>query len=148
MAGFVYVIRYSYQELTGGVPKAIESRLKVAEATGRGGAVAAIEATRRALVMDNPLGPKVGQTVHFAQLVALGREGPARLHARGAIRAGAEMADLVGVAETSLITSGMPAYALAIEIIAELIDGGTVPRGAAPVVTGEGFDATESSGQG
>jgi len=29
---------------------------------------------------------------------------------------------LVGVAETSLVTSGMPAYALAIDIIAEMID--------------------------
>jgi len=38
------------------------------------------------------------------------------------VRAGAELADLVGVAETSLVTSGMPAYALAIEIIAELIE--------------------------
>lgn len=38
----------------------------------------------------------------------------------GALRAGATFADLVGVAETSLVTSGMPAYGLAVEIIAEL----------------------------
>ncbi len=64
------------------------------------------------------------QLVHFAQLVALGREGPARLHAAGAQRAGATLADLVGVAETSLVTAGMPAYALAVEIIAGLGNAG------------------------
>ncbi|MHB1575032.1 MAG: carboxymuconolactone decarboxylase family protein [Candidatus Dormibacteria bacterium] len=121
-AGDVEVIPDSYRELTGGVPKAIESRLKVAEATGRGGAVGAIEATRRALVMDNPLGPKVGQTVHFAQLVALGKGDAARLHARAALRAGATMAELNGAVELALITAGMPAYSLGVDVLAELLE--------------------------
>lgn len=58
--------------------------------------------------------------MHFAQLAALGRDGPARLQAWGPLRAGSTFADLVGVAETSLVISGMPAYGLAVEIIAEL----------------------------
>ncbi|GAA3083804.1 hypothetical protein GCM10020000_82580 [Streptomyces olivoverticillatus] len=60
------------------------------------------------------------QLVHFGQLLALGRAHPARLHAQGALHAGAGIADLIGVTETSLITSGVPAYALGMEIIAEL----------------------------
>lgn len=115
------VIRESYAELTGTVPPSIEARLQLAEATGRGAAVGAIEATRRALIMDNPLGRKVGQTVHFAQLVALGKGGPARLHARAALRAGATLAELTGAVELALITAGMPAYSLGVEVLAELL---------------------------
>lgn len=115
-------IRERYREVFSTVPAGIEARISVAEATGRLQAVETIEELRRALLADNPLDARIQQLVHFAQLVALGREGPARLHAGGALRAGAELADLVGVAETSLVTSGMPAYALAIEIIAELIE--------------------------
>jgi len=40
------------------------------------------------------------------------------------------LVDLVGVAETSLVTAGIPAYALAIEIIAELLDTEEATRGA------------------
>jgi 4-carboxymuconolactone decarboxylase len=115
-------IRERYREVFSTVPAGIEARISVAEATGRLQAVETIEELRRALLADNPLDARIQQLVHFAQLVALGREGPARLHAGGALRAGAELADLVGVAETSLVTSGMPAYALAIEIIADLIE--------------------------
>lgn len=112
-------VRDRYRRVFGAVPAGIEDRLAVAQATGRLDAVEAIEALRGALLAGNPLEPRVQQLVHFAQLVALGQEGPARLHARAARRAGASPAELVGVAETSLITSGMPAYGLAIGIIAE-----------------------------
>jgi 4-carboxymuconolactone decarboxylase len=115
-------IRDSYRELTGGVPESIEARLRVAGATGREAAVASVEATRRALIMENPLGRRVGQIVHFAQLVALQRGAPARLHARAALRAGATLAELTGAAELALITAGMPAYSLGIEICAELLE--------------------------
>jgi len=115
-------IRERYREDFSTVPAGIEARISVAEASGRLQAVETIEELRRTLLADNPLGARIQQLVHFAQLVALGREGPARLHAGGALRAGAELADLVGVAETSLVTSGMPAYALAIDIISELIE--------------------------
>ncbi len=117
-------VRDRYRDVFGVVPEGIEQRLTVAQATGRIEAVEAIEALRRALLAENPLEPRVQQLVHFAQLVALGREGPARLHAAGAQRAGATLADLVGVAETSLVTAGMPAYALAVEIIAGLGNAG------------------------
>jgi 4-carboxymuconolactone decarboxylase len=113
-------IRERYRATFGAVPAGIEERICVAEATGRLPAVEVIEQLRQALLAENPLGARVQQLVHFAQLVALGRAGPARLHAGGALRAGASITDLVGVAETSLVTSGMPAYALAIGIVAEL----------------------------
>ncbi|MHB1737897.1 MAG: carboxymuconolactone decarboxylase family protein [Actinomycetes bacterium] len=114
-------IRSAYVALMGTVPASIETRLALAEQTGRQSAVATIEALRHTLIMDNPLGDRVGQLVHFAQLVALGRPGPARLHARAARRAGAPVDELVGVAELALITAGMPAYSLGVDIIAELV---------------------------
>lgn len=66
------------------------------------------------------LGARVQQLVHFGQLLALGRAYPARLHTCGALHAGAALANLVGVAESALLTSGRAAYALGIEIVAEL----------------------------
>jgi 4-carboxymuconolactone decarboxylase len=62
----------------------------------------------------------VQQLVHFGQLLAPGRAGPARPHARGALHTGAALADLVGVTETALLTSDASAYALGIEIVAGL----------------------------
>lgn len=122
MAESLQRIRQSYTDLTGAVPAAIEARLLLAESVGRQGAVEAIEAMRRELIMDNPLGRKMGQLVHFGQLLALGKGGPARLHARAARRAGASLAELTGVAELALITAGMPAYSLGVEILSELMD--------------------------
>ncbi len=113
-------VRDRYRDAFGTVPAGIEDRLAVAAAAGRLEAVESIEALRRTLLADNPLEPRVQQLVHFGQLVVLGHEGPARLHARGARRAGASYSDLVGVAETALVTGGMPAYGLAIEILADL----------------------------
>jgi 4-carboxymuconolactone decarboxylase len=66
-----------YVELTGSVPAAIETRLALAARSGRAQAVGLIETLRAELIMANPLGRKVGQLVHFAQLLALGKEGPA-----------------------------------------------------------------------
>jgi len=118
-------IRERYRQVFGAVPAGIEERITVAAAAGRLRAVEEIEELRRVLLAGNPLEGRVQQLVHFGQLVALGREQPARLHARGAMRAGATIADLVGVAETSLVTAGMPAYALAIEIVGEILDAGS-----------------------
>lgn len=115
-------IRAGYVELLGSVPPAIETRLSLGERSGRERAVGLIEALRDELIMANPLGRKVGQLVHFAQLLVRGEAGPARLHVRGARRAGASVEELVGVAELALITAGMPAYSLGVEIIGELID--------------------------
>ena len=118
--GRAEVIQDRYRRVFGTVPPGIDQRLALAQAAGRLDAVETIEELRRVLLAENPLGPKTQQLVHFAQLIALGHEGPAHLHAQGALRTGASITDLVGVAETSLVTAGMPAYALAVAIIAEL----------------------------
>ena len=116
----VEAVRAAYRTTFGTVPSGIEDRIAVARASGRVGSLLAIEELRRVLLADNPLDPRVQQLVHFGQLLALGHRGPARLHAGAARRAGASMGDLVGVVETALITAGMPAYGLGVEILAEL----------------------------
>ena len=121
-------IRAMYTELFGSVPAAIEARLALASQTGRQDAVEAIETLRQVLIMDNPLGPKTGQLVHFGQLLAAGKAGPARLHARAARNAGASLSELAGVTELALITAGMPAYSLGVEILSELAAGDGQPQ--------------------
>jgi 4-carboxymuconolactone decarboxylase len=138
-------IRDRYREVFATVPHGIEARIAVAEVTGRLDAVETIEQMRRVLLAANPLDARTQQLIHFAQLVALSREGPARLHARGALRAGATLVDLVGVAETSLVTAGMPAYALAIEIVAELLGSEEAVRGSAQEGVGRSLDAAAST---
>ncbi|MER5637258.1 carboxymuconolactone decarboxylase family protein [Kitasatospora sp. NPDC002227] len=114
-------LRDRYRETLGAVPHGAEERLQVAQALGRLHTEEAFMALRHIVLTDSPLGARVQQLVHFGQLLALGRPGPARIHAIGALHAGAELAELAGVAETALITSGTPAYALGIEIVAELL---------------------------
>ncbi|MEU4582247.1 carboxymuconolactone decarboxylase family protein [Kitasatospora aureofaciens] len=115
------VLRDRYRSTLGVVPGGGEDRLRVAQAFGQLPTEEAFAALRHIVLTDSPLGGRVQQLVHFGQLLALGRAEPARIHARGALHAGAGIADLIGVAETSLITSGTPAYALGIEIIVELL---------------------------
>lgn len=55
--------------------------------------------------------------VHFAMLVALGADEPARIHARAVLEAGGTVADLYGVAATAAVTGGMPAYGRALNYI-------------------------------
>ncbi len=114
-------IRDCYRSTLGAVPNGVEDRLRVARTFHRLHAEEAFTALRHIVLTDNPLGGRVQQLVHFGQLLALGRADPARIHARGALHAGAGLADLAGVAETSLLTSGAPAYALGIEITTELL---------------------------
>lgn len=139
-------IRDRYRDIFAMVPQGIEARIAVARETGRFDAIEVIEQLRSVLLAGNPLDARTQQLVHFAQLVALGREGPTRLHARGALRAGATLDDLVGVAETSLVTAGMPAYALAIEIIAELLDTEEPTPGVALDGVGRSLDTAASTG--
>jgi alkylhydroperoxidase/carboxymuconolactone decarboxylase family protein YurZ len=115
------LIREHYRITYGAVPTGIDERLRVAEAFDRLPVEDAFATLRHLVLHQNPLGGRVQQLVHFGQLLALGRSKPARLHARGALHAGANLADLVGVAESALITAGAPAYALGIEIVNELL---------------------------
>ncbi|WP_051732763.1 carboxymuconolactone decarboxylase family protein [Kitasatospora phosalacinea] len=114
-------LRERYRATLGTVPPAVEDRLRVAQAYGRLPTEEAFTALRHVVLADSPLGGRVQQLVHFGQLLALGRTEPARIHARGALHAGASLADLIGVAETALITAGTPSYALGLEIVVELL---------------------------
>ncbi|MFH7599917.1 carboxymuconolactone decarboxylase family protein [Streptomyces racemochromogenes] len=114
-------VRDRYRSTLGAVPGGVEQRLGLAGEFGRLPTEEALAELRHVVLTDNPLGARVQQLVHFGQLLALGREHPARIHARGALHAGAGIADLIGVAETALITAGVPAYALGSEVIAELL---------------------------
>jgi 4-carboxymuconolactone decarboxylase len=114
-------IRDRYRVTYGVVPPGVDERLRVADAFDRLAVEAAFAALRHRVLHENPLGERVQQLVHFGQLLAVGRSEPARLHARGALHAGASLADLVGVAETALITTGAPGYALGMEIVSELL---------------------------
>nr|WP_202523919.1 carboxymuconolactone decarboxylase family protein [Kitasatospora sp. SID7827] len=120
-------MRERYRETLGAVPPAVEDRLRVALAFGRLPTEEAFTALRHVVLADSPLGGRVQQLVHFGQLLALGRAEPARIHARGALHAGASPAELIGVAETALITSGTPAYALGLEIVVELLSDPPTP---------------------
>lgn len=110
----------SYRELLGVLPDMVEYRLRLAKATGREVAVEAIERLRSELIHRNPLDRRTQQLVHFAMLIGRGEAVPARLHAAGAVKAGASLSDLQGVAETAAIVCGMPGLGLAIEAIATL----------------------------
>lgn len=94
---------------------------QVAELTGRLEAIEAIDALRRELVKESPLGPRYQPLVHFGQLVVLGHADLALYHSAEARRAGATPSELTGVAETALITAGMPAYKLRIAVLDELL---------------------------
>jgi 4-carboxymuconolactone decarboxylase len=109
-----------YRDFFGEVPPALAKRFELAEKTGTLEAAYAIEQMRTKLIYENPLGAHVQQLVHFGQLLALGKAEPARLHARTALRHGATISELVGVVLTSLITAGVPAYSLGVDIVAEL----------------------------
>ncbi len=99
----------------------------VAELPGRLEAVEAIDALRRALVTENPLGPKTQLLVHFGQLVVVGQRDAAACRASAARRAGATPPELIGVVETALFVAGMPAYKLGITILSDLFSEGGAP---------------------
>ncbi|MEV5680753.1 MULTISPECIES: carboxymuconolactone decarboxylase family protein [unclassified Streptomyces] len=121
LASRTEAIRDRYRSTLGTVPGGVQERLRLAQEFGRLPTEEAIAALRHIVLTDNPLGARVQQLVHYGQLLALGRAHPARIHAQGALHAGAGIADLIGVAETALITAGVPAYALGTEITAELL---------------------------
>jgi 4-carboxymuconolactone decarboxylase len=110
----------TYRTLLGEIPPHVRDRWATLAAAGRAASIERIENLRAELIGANPLGLRVQQLVQFGQLLVLGSEGPARLHAGAALRQGATIADLVGVAETALITAGVPAFSLGVRLIGEI----------------------------
>ncbi len=55
-------------------------------------------------------------------LIGAGEEKPALLHAQGALKAGATLAELLGVCETATIVGGMAAFSRAVDIVYQLLD--------------------------
>lgn len=110
----------AYRSLFGGVPEGVYRRWKLVDADGRIKSAFLLEQLRAEVLHNSPLGLKIQQLVQFGQLIALGRQHAATLHAGAALRAGATRAELIAVAETALITAGVPAYGLGIEIIGAL----------------------------
>jgi len=116
-----------YKTLFGFVPENIRKRIALAELTGQEESVNAVENLRKTLIHDNPLGPKIQQLVHFSMLIAEGEVEPAKLHVRGALRAGATPGDLYGVCETAAIVGGMPAFSIAVDLVYDaLVEAGII----------------------
>ncbi len=115
----VSAIEDRYRELTGVVPPSIAERIRLNVLSGREASMVQVEALRDQLIMNNPLDRKTAQLIHFAQLLAL-KEEAASLHAEAAKKAGATLAEFIGVVELSLITGGLPAYSRGIAIIGAL----------------------------
>jgi 4-carboxymuconolactone decarboxylase len=120
----ITTIENGYRDLIGAVPPSIAERIRIAGVTGRNKSIIRIEELRAQLIMENPLGPKTAQLVHFAQLLAIGEEKAAELHANAAHKAGASLEELVGVVELALITVGMPAYSRGVAILGRVFPEG------------------------
>lgn len=110
-----------YKELLGYVPQNIRQRVKLAELAKHSEAIGAVEHFRQTLIYDNPLDSKTQQLVHFAMLIGSGETEPARFHCDGALKAGANVAELFGVCETAAIVGGMPAFSRAVNIVSEAL---------------------------
>ncbi|MCU1676836.1 MAG: hypothetical protein JWM93_1594 [Frankiales bacterium] len=112
---------WTYEKLFGDVPDGVRRRWAVTSEHGRFPSAALLEQLRAEVLFNSPLGLKVQQLVHFGQLVVLGNRHAATSHAGAALRAGATPQDLLSVAETALITAGVPGYGLAISVIDEVV---------------------------
>jgi 4-carboxymuconolactone decarboxylase len=110
----------TYHAMLGEVPPHVRERWAVVADLGRPELIEAIERLRDVAIAQNPMGLRVQQLVQFGQLLVLGQEGPARLHAAAALRHGASLAELLGVAETAFITAGVPAFSLGVRVVDEL----------------------------
>lgn len=122
------LIRDRYRELLGYVPENIDQRIELARQVDRLESIAAIEQLRQTLIHDNPLDSKTQQLVHFAMLIGAGEAEPAQLHARGALRAGANVAELFGVCETAAIVGGMPAFSRAVKAVFDVLQNDPTPE--------------------
>jgi 4-carboxymuconolactone decarboxylase len=112
----------AYYDLFGEVPPHARKRWEIIEAVGRGETVVALENLRSLVISDSPLELRVQQLVQFGQLLVIRAEGPARLHAKAAIRQGATLAELMGVTETAYLTGGITAFSLGVAIVGELLE--------------------------
>ncbi len=118
-------IEQRYRELLGFVPDNVKKRSALARLCGQEASIEAVEVLRESLIHHNPLDRKTQQLIHFAMLLALGHSDPARLHVRGALKAGAEPGELYGICETAAIVGGMPAFSRGIEIVYDaLVEAG------------------------
>lgn len=108
----------NYVELFGYVSSRARLRWDLAERHGRAETARLLENLLARVVHGNAIGLKTQQLVHFGQLLVLGNRLGAEHHAQAALRAGASVEELLGVAETSLITGGVAAYSMGVEVIA------------------------------
>jgi 4-carboxymuconolactone decarboxylase len=122
----------TYVTLLGEIPPHVRDRWATLASAGRAMSIERIEQMRAQLIAANPLGLRIQQLIQFGQLLVLGSEGPAKLHANAALRQGATVAELVGVAETALITGGVPAFSLGVRLIAEVTKDTDVAEAARP----------------
>jgi 4-carboxymuconolactone decarboxylase len=113
-------IRAIYTGRGAAVPPAIETRIGLAELSGRMDALEAVENLKRALVAETALDAKTEQLIQFAQLLVLGHTAIAEHHARFARREGASMAELSSVVEHAVIAAGLPAYLQGMDILGRL----------------------------
>ena len=110
----------TYHAMLGEVPPHVRERWAAVAALGRPELIEAIEGLRAVAIGNNALGMRLQQLVQFGQLLVLGQEGPARLHAAAALRHGASLSDLLGVVETAFVTAGVPAFSLGVRLLDEL----------------------------
>jgi len=111
----------TYLQMCGEVPSHVRERWAVIARAGHPEITEAVEALRAELIARNPLRDwRVQQLVQFGQLLVLGHEGPARLHARAAIGHGATLDDILGVVVTAYVTAGVAAFSLGVKLIGEL----------------------------
>ena len=115
-------IRKKYEELLGFVPENIERRLQLAVFSEETDAIEVIEKYREQLIYNNPLDKKTQQLVHFALLIGGMHKEPAKLHAKGALKAGATVKELFGVCETPAIPGGRHAFSMAVDCVFEAIE--------------------------
>jgi 4-carboxymuconolactone decarboxylase len=112
----------TYLQMCGEVPSHVRERWAVIARAGHPEITEAVEALRAELIAGNPLRDwRVQQLVQFGQLLVLGHEGPARLHARAAIGHGATLDDILGVVVTAYVTAGVSAYSLGVKLMGELL---------------------------
>ncbi len=115
-------IEQKYTDLLGFVPDGIRTRLELAEKVGRMQTIEVVEQYREQLIYNTPVDSKYQQLIHLAMLIALKEEGPARLHVKGALKAGASKEELFAICETAAIVGGMPLFQRAVDLVAEGLD--------------------------